>query len=368
MDWKDTGYSYSIDVSVVHQTNVDYVLGSLSGVQTSGMTISENYYSDSRVQAKVSTVVKDGESDGYIKNARLRIIMSIPERQYIKELMTGYVSDIEEKSEHGYTKRSYTLEGTIWGLLDHKISDSITIAKGAKMIATWESLMKTLTKMQYSTDGAQDILFGNVILYEPGTSLSTVLFELSSGQDRMDVDGHGVVTLRKYTPPSKVTTSRIIDYNDLKGLSMTPLSRTTAEYEAPGRAIVTATVSGTDSKGEATQNVIAGYYDAPAEHPSSLQTRGWLSARTDSYNGSGENPSKSELNTIAKKNWESVQDKGIEYSGTTVFADYHAGDVVTLIGPSTLESDAPISAHKVLIKSVSTNLEQFSQDLSMKEV
>ena len=367
MDWTDTGYSYSIGVNVVHQTNVDNTLGSLSGVQLSGMSITENYYSDSRVQAKVTTIVKDGDSDGYVKNARLRIILSVPERDLIEELMTGYVSDMVEASEHGYTKRTYTLEGTIWGLLDHKIADPITIGKGAKMITIWSSLMKTLTKMQYSTEGAQDTAFSNVILYEPGTALSTILFELSSGYDRMDVDGHGVVTLRKYTPPSKKTPSRIIDYNDLRGLSMTPLERTTSEYELPGRAIVTTTVS-TESNGKTSQQVIAGYYDAPATDPTSIDTRGWLIARTDSYSGSSENPSKSELNAIAKKNWESAQNKGIQWSGSSVFANYHAGEVVTLIAPAGKEPDAPITGHKVLIQSVSTNLEQFTQDLTLKEV
>lgn len=367
MDWTNTGYSYSIGVNVVHQTNVDNTLGSLSGVQLNGMSITENYYSDSRVQAKVSTVVKAGESDGYVNYARLRIILSIPERNFIEELMTGYVSDIVENSEHGYTKRTYTLEGTIWGLLDHKIADPITIGKGVKMISVWSSLMKTLTKMQYSTDGAQDTAFSNVVLYEPGTALSTVLFELSSGYDRMDVNGHGIVTLKKYTPPSQMTPSRIIDYNDLRGLSISPLEKNTSEYENPGRAIVTTTVS-IEKDGKTSQEVIAGYYDAPSSDPSSIETRGWLSARTDSYSGSSENPSKSELNSIAENNWKSAQNKGVQYSGSSVFANYHAGEVVTLITPSSKSVDAPIDSHKVLIQSVTTNLEQFTQSLTMKEV
>lgn len=367
MDWTDTGYSYDVGVTVVHQTNVNNTLGSLSGVQLSGMSITENYYSDSRVQAKLSTITKDGESDGYIANARLRIILSIPERNVTKELVTGYVSDIVETSEHGYTRRQYTVEGTIWGLLDHKIANSITIGKGTKMLKIWSSLMSSLTKMQYSTSGAQDKSFGSTVVYEPGTSLSTVLFELSSGYNRMDVDGHGVVTLKKYTPPASISPTKTIDYNDLRSLSLTPLERTTSEYETPGRAIVSATVS-TTKNGKTTQQVISGYYDAPASHPTSIETRGWLSARSDSYSGSSSNPSKSELNTIAKNNWTAAQNKGVQYSGSSVFSDYHAGDVVTLIIPSGKGPEAKIKSHKVLIQSVSTNLEQFTQDLTMKEV
>lgn len=367
MDWSNTGYSHVVGVNVVHQTNVDNELGSLSGIQLSGMTITENYNSDSRVQAKVTTIVKSGQSDGYIKNARLRIILSIPERGFNKELVTGYVSDIDESSERGYTKRQYTIEGTIWGLLDHKIATPITIGKGTKMVSIWSSLMSSQTKMQYSTSGAQDKAFLNTIVYEPGTLLSTILFELSSGYDRMDVNGHGVVTLRPYTAPSKRTPTRTIDYNDLKGLALDGLEKNTSDYDSPGRAIVTATIS-TTKNNKTTQQVIAGYYDAPASHATSIATRGWLKARSDAYSGTAENPSKSELNDLAKNNWEDAQDNGIQYSGSSVFRDYHAGEVVTLVKPTNNNIDAPLESHKVLIQTVTTNLEHLTQDLTIKEV
>lgn len=366
MDWTDTGYSYDISVHVVSQTNVDNTLGSLSGVQLSGLTITENYNSDSRIQAKVTTVVKDGESDGYIDQARLRIVLSIPEKNLIKELITGYVSDISETSEHGYIKRSYSIEGTIWGLLDHKIVDPITITKGAKMIDVWTSLLSKLTKMQYSTDDAQDHSFNSTVIYEQASLLSTVLFEISSGYSRMDTNGHGVITLSKYTAPSNRTPTRTIDYNDFRTLAITPLDRSSSEYEAPGRAIVTATIS-TEKNGETSQEIIVGSYDAPATDRTSIESRGYLRARSDSYSGNSEKPSKSELNALAKQNWESEQNKGIEWSGSTVFSDLHEGDVVNLVAPASKDA-TQIRIHKVLITTVSTNLEDFTQSLTMKEV
>lgn len=361
MDWTIANYSYDITVSVVHQTNLDNVLGFLEGVQNSGITITENYESDSRVQAKVSTYVKEGESDGYVDNARLRISITIPSEDWYEELVTGYVSDISETIEHGYINRSYTIEGTIWGLLDHKIKDPITIGKGAKLLTIWTNLMKSQTKMQYTTQGAQDHSFGSTILYEPGSDLSTVLFEISEGYDRMDVDGHGRVTLTKYIAPSKQTPSIVIDAHDLFGLTVAPINKTYKKWESPGRAIVTATIS-KEQNGKTTQEVIAGSYDAPATDDTSINVRGYLKARSDSYSGASENPSKSELNSIAKQNWEDAQDKGNEWTASSVFADYHAGMVATFI-PQGAESSC-----KVLIKSVTTNLSEFTQELSMKEV
>lgn len=367
MDWTKTGHSYNIDVNVVHQTNVDNTLGSLRGVQLDGLSINENYYSDSRVQGKITTIVASGESDGYVANARLRVILSIPEENFVEELITGYVSDIDDDYSNGYLKRTYTIEGTIWGLLNHVTNAPITIGKGTKLISTWSSTLKTLTRMQYDTEGAKDHSFGSTVIYEAGSKLSTVLFEMSSGYDRMDTDGHGTITLREYTAPSKRTPSRVIDYNDLTGLTIAPLSRKSEEYTIPGRAVVTATVSKDDGNGQSSQEVVVGSYDAPATHFTSINTRGFLYGISDSYSGNSENPSKTELNALAKTNWENAQEKGIEWTGTHVFADFHAGDILTLVAPINVHENK-LESHKVLVSSVDTNLQSFQQTLTLKEV
>lgn len=362
MDWSDTGYEYLVEVAVVNQTNVDEVLGYLSGVGLEGASISENYNSDSRVQGKISTIVEEGASDGYVDNARLRIVLLIPSRGWSEELLTGYVTDIQENTEHGRTKRTYTIEGTIWGLLDHKVSSPVTIAKGANLVSVWKSLLAQLTKMQYTTEKAQDHTFTSTTIYEAGTSLSTILFEVSSGYDRVDVTGHGVVSLVKYTAPSKREPDRYIDFSDPRTLALYPLERTSNKWEAPGRAIVTANVSKTDSDGKAVQEVLVGVYDAPSSHPTSISTRGWLKARSDAYSGTSENPTKDELNIKARENWENDQNKGYTWTCNSVFADYHAGEVAMLIAPMAKDGK------KVLVQSVTTNLDTLSQSLTLKEV
>ncbi len=366
MDWTDTGYSYHVEVSVVSQVNVDETFGVLQGILLSGLTISENYYSDSRVQGKVTTVVAEGESDGYIENARLRITLSIPDRDWSEEMMTGYVSDIDENVENGMTKRTYSIEGTIWGLLEHKIKSPIIIGKGATLINAWCKILDFNTKMQHTHKDAMDHNFGSNIIYEAGSALSTVLFELSSGYDRMDVDGHGRITLSKYTAPSKRSSIGFLDMHDAKGLSLYPLSKSSSKWEAPGRAIVTATKTVT-SDGKSSQQVIVGSYDAPASHFTSLSSRGWLKAKTDSYNGSSENPSVSELNSIAEKNWKDSLDVGLSWNMPSVFKNYHAGEIYDFVLPSA-KGTVGIESHKVLITGVNTNFESMTQELSFKEV
>lgn len=366
MDWIEASKNYTLLVSMVNQTNVDDVLGPLKNVLLDGLTITENYNSDSRVQAKISTATKTGESDGYIKNARLRITLIVPEFNFYEEMITGYVSDISREETSGYIKRTYTVEGTIWGLLDHKMKTSVVISKGAKLLTIWRGLVDKQTKMQYDINGAQDRVFGKNIIYEPASTLSTILFEISSGSDRMDVDGHGRLTLKKYQKPSEQTPSRSVVYGERRNGLKGTYKRASKEWDAPGRAIVTANVS-RDRNGTTEQVVLVGSYDAPSSDPTSIDSRGWLKARSDNYSGISDNPSKAELNAEAKKNWQNAQVKPYEWTIPSIFKDYHAGEVVSIVGPTNAEN-TDVLAEKALIQSVSTNFLDFSQELSLKEV
>lgn len=367
MDWTDTGYSYHIDVHVVSPVNVDDTLGSLSGVLLTGTSITENYNSDSRVQAKVTTVVKEGESDGYVEHARLRIVASIPDRNWSEELVTGYVSDVDETIENGACQRVYSVEGTIWGLLNHEIESPIVIAKGSSLKFVWARLISRLTLMQYTVAGAKDHAFTNNIVYEAGTALSTILFEISSGYNRMDNDGHGRLRLLAYTRPSQATATDVLDIHDGRGLSMYPLTRQESKSEAPGRAIVTSTKS-VEVNGKSQQKVLVGYYDAPETHETSKAARGYLKATHSSYSGVSDDPTISELTKAAKENWTKAQEGlGAEWTCRSVFKDYHIGMVLDLVHPSS-NSSYGFKTSKVLLTGVSTNLQEWTQDLTMKEV
>lgn len=360
MNWEKVGYSCDIGVNVISPVNVNNVLGSLRNVTLDDCKVSEQYYSDSRVQATVSTLAKSGTSDGYVNNGRLRIILSIPSRNWSRELITGFVSNKKESYENGYVKRTYTIESSLWGILNHKVSSTITIGKGSKLISIWSSLLKNHTRLQYDTSKAQDRSFNSVLIYEPGSLLSDVLFDISDGYSRMDVTGHGVLTLVKYTPPAKRSATRTLNYDDPRTLSINELSRESNEWSVPGRAIVTSTIS-VKQNGKSTQQVIAGSYDAPTTHFSSIAQRGYLIARSDNYNGTSDSPSIKELNAVARNNWEDSLDKEIYWDAESYYADYHAGDIITLV-PTNL------TGRKCLVTGTEINLNEMVQTLRLKEV
>lgn len=357
MDWTNTAYTIDLGATLIDPLNVNKKIGDLKGIIFDGLDITENYNADSRIQAKLATVTPIDQSDGYKNNARIRIILSIPDRAWSKELITGYVSDIKVSQEANYIKREYTIESTMWGLLNHRLATPVTINKGSNMINIWTDLMTRQTKMQYSTTGAQNRTFNNTIIYEPGTVLATLLFEISEGYSRMDVDGHGRIILKRYIAPSKQTPSRTIDLTDERGLVYGSFTKSSSEWSTSGREIVTATITGKNN----SQQVIAGYYDAPANHRSSIKTRGYLVSQSTSYSGSNNSPTKNELAKIAESNWKKSQSLGIDWQGTSIYADYHAGDVVWL-------STTPLTKKKCLIREVDTHFSSFSQDLTLEEI
>lgn len=352
MNWSKVGYTPVLYVDMVSQLNVNTVLGSLKNVSISDCSITENYFSDSRIQAKVVTVVKNGESDGYIKNSRLRMILSIPSRNWTKTLFTGFVTNISESDNEGFIKRTYTLNSTIWGLTDHLMHIYVSADKGGSVVRTTESLLKDHTTFQYDLSKAQDKHFGDTKIYDVGTSLLNILIEINDGTNRLEVDSAGRVLLVKYVKPKDISASVTIDYEDYKTLTMEELTKSSNEDDMPGRTIVI-------SRGGS--NVISSHYDAPVTADSSQHNRGWLKVKSSQYNGSKKNPTIDDLFTEATKLWNDNQDKGIEYDVKSFYADYHTGVVANLIPRKQ-------TSRKCLISTVETSFGDFTQKLTCKEL
>jgi hypothetical protein len=279
-------------------------------------------------------------------------------------LITGYVSDIRETVESGMVKREYTIESTIWGLLEHQTVSQIVVAKKSSLVTVFKQILSRLTRMQFDTTKAQDHVYSTNIIYEAGTDLATILFELTSGYDRIEVDGHGRLVLNAYKAPAKRSASELIDYRDVKGLTFGTYSKTITNYDIPGRAIVTSTKSST-ANGSSTQKVLVGYYDAPSEHEASMASRGYLKSVSSSYSGIGDDPDRAELAAEAKNIWDSQQKGYTDWDVTSIFKDYHAGDILNFVYP---QPTGEFKVTKVLVHSVDTSLETWQQKLTLKEV
>lgn len=353
MIWGDTEHEWVLDVSVVNQHDLSSVAGVLTGVKPDGCSISLNYESDTRASARVTTVVPEGESDGWLENARLRITLSVPSQGWYKDMFTGYVTDVGERTEAGACIREYDLDSTLFGIAEDLIPWQITCKKGASVLASVRSILD-MCRMPYDVGAAADSRFGDNIFYEPGEAALHMIFDMLGSLNRVDVDGFGRITLKPYTPPSQREPTATIDEDDPRTNATGSATRNDRRYQRPGRAIVTARRS-------QAEGIIAGWYDAPASSPSSSAVRGYTRAVMQGYSGQTKNPSIDELNSLAKRHWEDAQSTGATWEREVYYMDLWEGDVVNYIPHGK-------SAVKCLVHGCEMSFGDMVQRLTLKEV
>ena len=360
MRWEEVDHEWELDVTVVSQHNLDVTLSVLDGIVPSDCSIDEGYRTDTRASARVTTVMPEGESDGYVEDARLRITLSVPSVGWSRELFTGYVTNVQEDEDNGSVTRTYELDSTLFGINRDLIPWQVVCAAGASMLEAVRSLLD-LARMPHSMDGAVDRRFGSAVYYERGDSMLHMCFDMTGSTDRIDVDGHGRITVRPYTAPRwRGATHDIID-DDPTTLSVGTARRTSNAHERPGRAIVTATKSEKGSDGKSKSVTIAGWYDSPPESETSSARRGYTIAVKRSYEGTSEEPSQGELNSEAERFWRDSQNIGAEWRRDVIYMDLHEGDIVNF----TPHGREPV---KCIVATCKTDFGDMTQSLTLEEV
>lgn len=278
IDWTNLEYDWEVTAQVIDPHSSASIIGELSGVDPAGCEVTEGYYSDTRVSGRVTTRVPAGESDGYAPNARIKIVLCVPRFGWERALLTGFVTDVSESEEGGSTIREYMLDSSLWGIAEDLITSSVTCAAGSKALTVAKKLLGD-RRIEYDVSEAQDRTISKVTVYEPGTALLHLLFDVFSGYSRLGVRGDGPILISRYTAPSKLTPCVTIDPYDPRTLVVGEVHVNDETYEKPGAAIVTANVSKTTTKGGKTttsHETRAGAYLAPDSHETSRNTRGYL--------------------------------------------------------------------------------------------
>lgn len=356
VDWRDTEHDWDVVVEVVSQHRSDVTFGELKGVQIEGSDETEGYYSDHRVQGTVVTVVREGETDGYVPMARLRIVLRVPRWDWERELITGFVTDIRPHTEGGTTKREYTLDSSLWGVSEDLLRDKVVCGAGASALEVVRKLLAD-RGVEYDDTGAIDRSIASLTVYEPGTSILTTSFEVLSGTDRLDVSGHGPITIRPYVPPSSRMPTVTIDTRDPRSMVVGDVTEVDGSWERPGAALVSATVN----RDEGSQEVRAGSYVVSDGDQSSRARRGYLRFEQGSYEGDSEDPTLGELAADAKKLWDENDDSHHTWDLPVLYMDLRAGDMVWFV-------QADGAPHRCLVQTVTNDLGARVQRLTLKEV
>lgn len=357
-DWADTNHSWEVRVDAVDQHNLENVRGPLTGVDLSQCEVTEGYDTDSRVQARIGTSVRERTSDGYVDKSRLRITLSVPEWGWSTELVTGFVTDIENSLSQGFENRRYTTDSVMWALGKDLLPWNVVCAQGQSMMDVTRWWLNT-SLMPYREQWPVDRRYNEAKSYEIGESILSTLFDMHEGYNRLDMDGHGRLVIRANPDLKAATPKMTLNPEDPRTIIISDLVRSSDEWSVVSRVIVTSSES-YEANGKTEHRTIAGFYDSPANWPSSSAKRGFTIGKKESYDGANEKPTIQEMAEVARQKLEAEQPTSVTWSFTTMFADLHAGDVISLMPYST--------ARKCVLTSVQTNLGDMTQKITAKEV
>lgn len=332
----------SVEALLVDLRSCGTVTGALRGLVPSSVTVTEGYYTDTRVQAKLSTVTRDGD-DGW-DGGRIRVVHSRPGLR--ESLVTGYVTDYDETVEGGLVRREYTLDSSLYAISKDLFPWKYSVGGQASMVEAVRHVLDMCGR-EHDLSRARDRRVQGTVVYDLGESALSVVFDLAGDTDRVGVDGEGRIVLTPYTPPSGREPGTTID--TAGPMVVGQVKATTSRYQTPGRVIVR---SGSGD-GERW-----GTYDAPAGAASSSASRGYMVATVET--STAREPSQQDLDAAARRSWEASQDTGEEWELTVVGIGLHQGDVVRLVHEG--------RAHRCLVKSATLSLSSMSEKLTLKGV
>lgn len=236
-DWGRGTTAHEMRVELVDPLNMETLRGGLSGLQASGR-LSLNYYGDTRAGLTLSTAVPDGETDGWDGTAAMRLVHAVGD--FEEELFTGYVTDTSWSDESGMRVTNYTLSSALYGLEVDMVGWPYTVGEGAMGLDAMGRVFANCRSRPHRVlPGALDYRFGSATVYEADKSWLSVLIDLADRSgDRVDVDGHGYVTVGRYDPPSSRTPAFSLDTDDPMAVTTGSVSGSSNALEIPSRAVV----------------------------------------------------------------------------------------------------------------------------------
>lgn len=345
--WQDPERVDEIHVLMVDPNNLDSVRGELVGIELSGCSVDFGYYTDNRVSGKVRCF--DG---GYINYSWLRIVHECPGYSYRNELATLVPTQIAEKHARGSVETDFTLQSTLWSISNDALPSRWTIGKGAMSNDAFTRICDAVNKPRVLLPSVHNYRFTETVAYEIGDTFLSDLFDIANkANNRLDVDGHGRITLGPYVSPSQREPDW--DISDETGMIVSGgVDRTTKPGDFVSREIITYHNDKADMVGSA---------DVSDDSPASAAKRGYRVAKTESYNAEEkESVTVAKLQNIAQQNLMKASDYGGERSVTCLYFPAKAGDIIRLTTDG--------NQSKCLVKDVGVHLSDMTVDLTLKEV
>ena len=358
MDCKDLTRTMELHAYMVPPTNLDDTYGELEGVDWDSLSITCGYYTDTRVSGSLSVV-----GGNWIRGSFLRIVMRIPGEGYERELATFAVSNDNSEYQNGVWVTDLELISMLHTMSLDLAPSIKAIAAGSSVLAAFRSECEAAGR-KYECGAAFDAKTGGVTIMETGSSRLARCFDLSSmSNNRLDVNGHGVVTLERYTEPKAKAPVMTLDLQDERGVVADGISRTSNWLSTPSVAVVSYQYSDSANGETIQREITASVYVSATDH-GSMSQRGYNV--TDYTSLSEMNPpTYNQALAIAKQKLQEGQIEDIEWNIESTFLPIWEGDVIDLVIP---EGNDYSGTRRCLVKSIDIKGQFLDMSISLKEV
>ena len=352
-DWtKISSKNWRIRFLQINPSSLDSIIGELEDVDITSASIDESYYSDTRVQAQISFL-----GSAWTRQAWIRIIAELPDEDYSEELGTFFATSDDSSEENGTWSTSLNLESSLYALDLQAAKGPYTVAEGsmakAAMIATFGWCNRA-----YVDNNAPDHQMGGNVVFETGSSILERVYDLADRCNmRLDVNGHGAITMEEYVHPSKRSSSFTIDLSSADGIALDGVSRSSNYLEIPSECIVSYTSGSGD---DATE--IRGYASNESTSRFLISNRGYILSKTVSLTEMSPETVE-QANSIAATRLSRSSVESAEWTLTTEYMPVRIGAVGTLKG---LNDPYYSGDQTVMIKNRNIDLKDMTMQLTLK--
>lgn len=345
--WLDATREDVLRVVQLSPNQLDGTLGDLPGVLASGASITEGYYTDNRTSAKLT--VLEAQREPY---AWLRLVHECPGYGWSEELGTYVVAQEDTAYQGGTSTTDYDLRSILWAISSDTQPFHFSIGAGATTRQVFERICQTVGKSGRILAGAGDHRYGDSVVYDVGNSYLSDLFDIAStSNNRLDVDGHGRITLGPYTPPSQRDPDWVLDSSTKPIVIDDGIKVEDTTGQATSRVVVTYKSGDTEINAGA---------DVDASSPYSSARRGYTIAETKQATDMSP-ATQAQADATARSDLAlNTSDAGRVRSCKCLYFPVHEGDVV--------EWREGTSSTKYLVKEADKDLSDWTVSLTLKEV
>lgn len=357
-DWTDTSRTDKLVFEMVNPTDLNSSYGVLEGVDIDSVSLSGGYYTDTRTSGKLTVI-----GENWVRGSFIRIVHQIPEWDYSNELGTFLVTNDDRSRENGTWAYDLTLQSMLFGLSTDKLVRPWAIAKNAMMSKAAAQCLNAANR-PYDFTGAADFRFKGARVMETGTDRLAIMYALAKlANNRLDVDGHGNVTMTRYVAPASKAPVYRIDLHDRRGVAIDGLSGSTDYLEMPNIVGVCYKYN-TTKNGKSVQQEINASAQVSSGNPHSGAVRGYNVV--DFRELSEMSPATAaRAQQLANQYLAADSIEHVEWQLSTIYLPIWEGDTVELVISD--GEEAYQGVRHCLVKNVELKLSDMTMQLTLKE-